>query len=80
MDWNNVDLNSPFERDQEILDGYSFNILLLEIHTNLREINEKTIRKHFENELRTRVKSAREVFEANLSNILKKALEERAVD
>jgi len=77
MNWNNVNLKDAYERDQNILDGYSFDILLLEISTNIKntEINEATIRAHFEKELKIKIQSAREVFRANLQNILKEALE-----
>jgi hypothetical protein len=77
MDWKNVDLNSPYERNQEILDGYSFETLLLEIHTNLRVINEQTVRAQFELELKSKIDSAREIFEANLANIVTEAIKER---
>ena len=77
MNWNNVNLKDAYERDQNILDGYSFDILLLEISTNIKntEINEATITSHFEDVLKINIQSAREVFRANLQNILKEALE-----
>ena len=77
MNWNNVNLKDAYERDQNILDGYSFDILLLEISTNIKntEINEATITAHFEDQLKIRIQSAREVFRANLQNILKEAVE-----
>ena len=77
MNWKNVDLNSAYERDQNILDGYSFDTLLLEISCNLREVNERTIREQFEISLRAKIDSAREVFENNLKNIVKMAIKER---
>lgn len=73
MDWNNVDLNSNYERDQDFLTGYSFDTLLLEISCNLRDINEKTVRDHCYNELNNRIREAKEIFEANLKNIIKDA-------
>jgi formiminotetrahydrofolate cyclodeaminase len=77
MDWNNVDLKSDYERNQDILDGYSFETLLLEISCNLREINKDTVRKQFETELQNRIRTAKEIFEANLNNIIKDAKEYR---
>jgi hypothetical protein len=74
MDWNNVDLKSDYERNQPILDEYTFETLLLEISCNLREINAKTVTEQFENELKIKVDSAREIFKANLNNILKDAI------
>lgn len=76
MNWNNVDLNSH-EIRANILDSYDFETLLLEINCNVREINEYTIRKQFQETMEAKIHSAYEVFEANLENILAKALEER---
>lgn len=79
-DWNNIDLDSPCERDLSILDAYTFDQLLLEISCNLPAINETAVRQQFETELKSRIESAREVFEANLENIVDKAIEERESD
>ena len=77
-DWNNVDLNSPCERDLSILDAYSFDTLLLEISCNLPEINQDTVKEQFYQELRNKVESAKAVFEANLQNITPQASKERS--
>ena len=77
MDWKNVDLNSPYERNQNILNEYSFETLLLEISCNVRDINTDTVKKQFEISLNSKVQSARDVFYNNLNNIVKKAIEER---
>lgn len=44
---------------------------------NLRDINEKTVRDHCYNELNNRIREAKEIFEANLNNIIKDAKEYR---
>lgn len=75
MDWNNVNLKSDFERNQNIIDPLSFDTLLLEISCNVREINEETILAQFETDLKARIESAREIVKANLKNILTDALE-----
>ena len=80
MDWNNVDLKSAYERNQSILTGYTFETLLLEVSCNLREINKNTVREQFETELNQRIKEAKEIFEANLANIVKDAQEERNIE
>ena len=80
MDWNNVDLKSAYERNQSILTGYTFETLLLEVSCNLREINENTVSEQFETELNQRIKEAKEIFEANLANIVKDAQEERNIE
>jgi hypothetical protein len=77
MNWNNIDLNRPSERQANILDGLTFDILLLEISCNLTKINKETIRAQFELDLKIKIDSAREVFEANSDNILKDAIKYR---
>ena len=77
MDWKNVDLSSPYERDQNILNEYSFETLLLEISCNLRDINTDTVKKQFEISLNSKVQSAREVFYNNIENITETAIRER---
>lgn len=78
MNWKNVDLLSAYERDQPILDELSFEVLLLEIQCNLKEINERTVTEQFETDLQNRIESAREVFALNLSNLVKQANKERS--
>jgi formiminotetrahydrofolate cyclodeaminase len=80
MDWKNVDLRNEYECSREILTGYRFETLLLEISCNLREINEETVKKQFETELQNRIREAREIFEDNLSNIVKEAQRDRAIE
>jgi hypothetical protein len=77
MNRNNINLNSPYESSQEILDGYSFDTILLEIDCNLPVINPETVKAQFEFELQKRLRSAREVFAANLDNIVNHAIKER---
>jgi hypothetical protein len=80
MNWKNIDLESSYESSQEILDGYNFDQLLLEIECNLKDINVKTITDQFESELECRINSARDVFKNNLQNILKKSHKTRAIE
>lgn len=77
MDWKNINLSSGFERDQPIIDSLSFHTLLLKVNCNLRELNEETILKQFEEDLQNRIVSAREVMKNNLENLLKEAIRER---
>ena len=77
MNWNNVDLKSGYERDQNILDPYSFDILLLECEHNIRELTPEAIKKHFNEVLQGKMECAREILEANLNNIYKEAKETR---
>lgn len=77
MDWKNVNLENGYERDKNILDPYTFNTILLEIHCNIKDINSKTIIEQFEASLKSNIDSAREVFNNNLENVLKKAIKDR---
>lgn len=76
IDWKNVDLNDGYNRDQKILDPYSFHDILLEIHCNIKkeEISEETIKKQFEEQLQKKVRTAREILNDNLKNIMNYAL------
>ena len=47
MNWRNIDLKSATERAANILEPYNFETLLLEIETNLPEINEETVEQQF---------------------------------
>ena len=79
MNWSNVNLNDEWEREQSILDAYSFDTLLLEIHCNVKDINTETVRAQFMESLNSSIHSAKEVFEANLEAIVNKAIEERNI-
>lgn len=65
------------DRDKNILDPYSFDILLLEISCNLREINKAEIKKHFLAELERKAQDAKEYFNEHQDEILENALEYR---
>ena len=80
MDYLNIDVNSDYERNADILDGYNLETLFLEISCNLREINEETVKKQFYESLNSKIQSAKDIFNANLQNIVKYAQEERAIE
>ena len=80
MDFLNIDLKSDYERNLDILDGYDLETLFLEISCNLREINEETVKQQFYESLNSKIQSAKDIFNANLKNIVKYAQEERAID
>jgi len=77
MNWKNIDLTDNTERDLNILDPYSFNILLLEIDCNVKLINKETVRNQFKTELKRKTVEAIEIFNNNLDNIVKEAKIER---
>lgn len=80
IDWGNIDLDSPYQRSLNLIDGLSFNTLLLEINCNLREINEETVRQQFEEDLNSRIEEAKSIFEANLHNLVNYAQSVRNLD
>lgn len=77
IDWNNIDLNSPYECDLHLLDPLKFSDLLLEINCNLPKISAESVRAQFRKDLQSRVDEAKEIFEANLPNIVRHALSVR---
>lgn len=77
IDWTNIDLNSPSESEQKILDPYSFDDLLMEINCNLPVITEDTITKQFNDRLAAMVTDAKEIFQNNLANITAHATKTR---
>ena len=80
MDYLNIDFSSDHERNSNLLDGYDFETLFLEISCNLREINEETVKQQFYESLNSKIQSAKDIFNANLKNIVKHAQEERAIE
>lgn len=79
MNWNNVNLSEDSsEREANLIDGLTFDTLLLEIHCNIKDINAETITKQFNDDLNSRIEEAKSIFNSNLNNILKQAKKERA--
>jgi hypothetical protein len=79
MNWNNVNLDSPYERSQNLLDPYDFETLLLEVASNLPTITKETVRAQALISIKAKYKTALEILEANLDNLTKEAQRERAI-
>jgi hypothetical protein len=77
-DWNNIDMHSSYETSLNLVENLTFDTLLLEIGCNCNKIDEQSVTKQFEEDLRSRIQSAREIFEANLQSIIRKAKLTRA--
>ena len=77
MDWKNVNLESSYERAQNILDPYNFETLLLEINCNIRDINSETVRAEAMAQIRAKFEQAVHILDENLNSITQKAIEER---
>lgn len=76
MNWQNVKLNDSYEVDQNLLDPYNFNTLLLEISCNINdsEINENTVREQAMLSIWQKYESAIDILHDNLQNITAKAI------
>lgn len=74
-----MDLSDGYERDQNFLDAYSFDTLLLEIKCNMRveEITKENIRNHVAKLISNRVAEALEIVDDNMQNIINQAKKER---
>jgi hypothetical protein len=79
MNWSNINLENEYEANKNILEPYKFDTLLLEINCNIRleDINKEEIKKHFEKELNAKIREAREIFKANIDNIVNHAIKEK---
>lgn len=79
MDWKNIDLESGYEKSQNLMDGYTFEQLLLEVYCNFREeeIDEITIFEHAESIFKAKYEEAIEILNDNLINITNYAKNER---
>ncbi len=71
--WNSIDMNSPSQTGLELIDSLTFDTLLTEIECNCPQINVETVTKQFEEDLQSRIRSAREIFLANRPGIIRKA-------
>tara|TARA_R100001463_G_scaffold135102_2_gene197989 strand:+ start:1289 stop:1531 length:243 start_codon:yes stop_codon:yes gene_type:complete len=79
MDWKNVNLESGYEKTQNLMDGYNFEQLLLEIYCNIREENltPGEIKKQAMTEIKARYELAIEILNDNLINITNHSKNER---
>ena len=79
MDWNNIDLDSAYERGLCVLDGYDLETLFTEIGCNIptKKLNKETVMQQFEDSLKMNIQSAREIMAANIDNIVKHELKNR---
>lgn len=76
MDFNNLDMQSGYERSRNILEPINFEDLFLLANTNMKTINEQEARKEFETLLKLNIEEARDIFESNLKNFVNQAKKE----
>ena len=79
MDWNNINLNSEYERSQNFLDGYDFETLLLELQTNFKteDLTEEKVLNHAFKAIENRVREAKEILRDNIKQIVQVEKKER---
>ena len=79
MDWKNINLESGYEKSQNLMDGYTFEQLLLEVYCNIIEENLTTeeIKKHALSVFKAKYSEAIEILNDNLINITNHAKNER---
>ncbi len=79
IDWTNVDLESAYEKSRNLLENYTFETLLLEVYTNIREENltEEEIKKHAISQFNAKIREARELLNDNIANITNYAKNQR---
>jgi len=80
MNWNNINLKSPFESSQAILDPYDCDTILLEVACNVKEINKETVKAQAMASIKVKYDTAIEILNANLDNLTAEAIRERAIN
>ena len=79
MNWNNIDLNSPFESSQPILDSYDCDTILLEVACNVKIITKESVREQALKSIKEKYQTAIEILDANLDNLTANAIKERKI-
>ena len=75
--WQAINMEDAYERSHFLIDPLDFQTLLLELHCNCPELDEKAVLKQFEEDLQSRIEEARLVIADNLQGILNKAKKNR---
>lgn len=79
MDWNNINLNSGYERSQNFLDGYDFETLFIDLQTNFKteDLTEAQVLNHAFKSIENRVREAKEILRDNIKQIVLAEKKER---
>lgn len=76
-DWTNIDLNSPSQSNLNLLENYTFDTLLLEVHCNVKEITRESVKAQAVASIKAKYLESLEILDNNLDNITKHAQNER---
>lgn len=71
-------LGVDIDTHDSLLDGITFDDLILTVHCNCREINEQTVRLELRDILESRLEDMKFLIEKNIDIIMEKAKEGRA--
>jgi hypothetical protein len=79
IDWTNIKLKDEYQRNLDLLDPYSFETLLLELHCNIpnEKLTKEEIQKHAKSVLLEKYQTAIEILNDNIDNIFKYEQEQR---
>jgi len=77
IDWENIDMDSPFERSLNLIEPLTFETLLLEVHCNLPKITKGAMLIQFKQDMENRIEEAWHVFGANFDALEKEAKKRR---
>lgn len=80
MNWKNVNLDDAYEAGRNLLENYTFETLLLEVHCNLKteQLNATEIKTHARKMLFDKYQESLEILNDNIDNIVTKANKDRA--
>ena len=78
-DWTNINLKDTYQRSLNILEPYSFETLLLELHCNVptKKLTKQAVMIQAREVLLAKYTEALEILEANAENIHRYELKER---
>ncbi len=77
-DWSNIDLSDNYQRNLNLLENYTFDILLLEVSCNIKdsEINKETVKKQALESINAKYQESLELLNDNLDNLTNEAIKE----
>lgn len=71
MDWKNVNLNSDYEKNKNLLENYTFEQLILEAICNIKNtnVNKETVRQQAMLSIQSKFNEAMDILDYNIDNI-----------
>ena len=71
MDWKNVNLNSDYEKNKNLLENYTFEQLITEAIVNIKNtnVNKETVRQQAMLSIQSKFNEAMDILDWNIDNI-----------